>query len=104
MRLPRFRIRALLIAVAVVAALLGWLARPYPSNIRVGGGPSQIAWSNGAVTKLGPADPLPRRWRHRGPLIAVEWTDGTATWHLKVPYKGEWRWWWRSIDGWNPGP
>ncbi len=98
MRLPRFRLRTLLIAVVVVAALLGWLARPYPVSIRVGGGPSQLTWSNGAVTEVGPAGPVPRRWRHRGPLVAVDWTDGTATWHLKVPYKGEWEWWWHSIE------
>jgi hypothetical protein len=69
MRRPRFRLRSLLIAVAIMAALLGWLARPYPFSVRVGGGPSRIAWSNGSETQVGPAGPLPRRWRHRGPLI-----------------------------------
>jgi hypothetical protein len=98
MRLSRFRLRTLLIAVAVVAVLLAWLARPYPFGVQVGGGLSLITWSNGAVTEVAPTGPLVRRWRHRGPLVAVDWTDGTATWHLKVPYKGKWEWWWRSIE------
>jgi hypothetical protein len=104
MRLPRFRLRTLLIAVIVVAALLGWLARPYPTNVRLGGGPSQITWSNGEVSELAPNGALPSKCRHRGPLIAVDWDDGTATWHLKVPYKGEWGWWWHTIDPAHPEP
>jgi hypothetical protein len=97
MRLPRFRLRTLLIAVAIVAASLGWFARPYPFEIRVGGGPTQFRWSNGWVTEQERADPVPRRWRIRGPLVAVDWTDGATTWHLRVPYKCHWVWW-RSAE------
>jgi hypothetical protein len=99
MRVPRFRLRTLLIAMAIVAAILGWLARPYPFIIRVGGGKSRITWSNGSVTEQEWADPLPRRWRIRGPLVAVDWTDGATDWHFQVPYKGQWVWWSSTESG-----
>lgn len=99
MRLPSFRLKTLIITVAIVAACLAWLARPYPVNLQLGGGLCRITWSNSSVTEEKLAPPLwrparlPRRWRHRVLLIAVDWTDGTTSWHLQVPYKDQWIWW-----------
>jgi hypothetical protein len=93
MRVLRFRVRTLLIAVAV-AAILAWLGRPYPFAIEEErGGQAFISWSNGSVTEAGPCDLLPRSWRVRGPLVAVEWSDGSTSWHWQIPYQHKWVWW-----------
>ncbi len=93
MRLLRFHLRTLLIAVAVAAAL-AWLARPYPFAIEEErGGQAFISWSNGAVTEAGPSGFLPRRWRIHGPLVAVDWSNGATTWHWQMPIEHKWVWW-----------
>jgi hypothetical protein len=97
MRLPRLRLRTLLVAVAIAAVILGCLGRPYPFVILVGGGKSRITWSNGAVTEGEWPSRVPRRCRIRGPLVAIDWADGATTWHLRVPYEGR-RVWWSSIE------
>jgi hypothetical protein len=106
MKSPRFRIRTLLIVVAVVAILLGWLARPYPTGLRLSTELLQIVWSNGSLTnlehdgnlrKLWQDGKLPDSWRYRAFLVVVDWTDGTTSYHLQVPQKGRW-YWWHSID------
>src|SRR5690349_12147726 len=91
MRPPRFRLRTLLIAVAVMATSLGCLtrlARPYPwgvvSDRR---GPVRMDWSDDSSTIVGPSDPVVRRWRSGMFLIAVDWTDGRTSWHLwRLPW------------------
>jgi hypothetical protein len=102
MKSPRFRIRTLLIVVAVAAGLLGWLARPYPTGFRLSTEMLQIVWSNGSVTKaehdgnltkLKHDGKLPGRWRYRAFLVVVDWTDRTTSYHLQVPQRGRWNWW-----------
>ncbi len=93
MRLLRFRLRTLLMAVAVAAAV-AWLARPYPFAIEEErGGHAFISWSKDAVTEARLAGSRPCRWRIRGPLVTVDWNNGATTWHWQMPIEHKWVWW-----------
>ena len=84
MRLPRmrFRVRGLMIAVAVVAALLAWaITRPYP----VQGftlGLNYVSWSDGRTTT---ADgPRMMAWRGNSWFYVIDWPDGSVSYYLVV--------------------
>jgi hypothetical protein len=107
MRVPRvrFTIWCLMAVVAVVALALGYLRRPYPALTVLcpaEAGPPVHRWeilqhwSDGRVQTirarcrddrdpvgtLEASEPWPKRRRHYGPVLAVEWTDGTMSFHL----------------------
>lgn len=83
MRRPRvrFSVRRLMAAMAIVAlGLTVLMRRPCP----IGGlsmfGLGVVYWSDGSTTKG--ALPAPERYREYGPLLRVEWSDGSVSWYL----------------------
>jgi HEAT repeat protein/thiol-disulfide isomerase/thioredoxin len=77
MRLPRLRFKlwVLIVAIAAVAVLIVVMMRPHP----VGSIFTLVKWSDGSRTITGPA---PTRYRTFGPLLGVEWSDGSSRWYL----------------------
>ncbi len=77
MRVPRLRFKlwVLIVAIAAVAVLIIVMMRPHP----VGSIFTLVKWSDGSRTITGPA---PTRYRTFGPLLGVEWSDGSSSWYL----------------------
>ncbi len=77
MRVPRLRIKlwVLIVAIAAVAVLITVMMRPHP----VASIFTLVKWSDGSRTMTGPA---PTRYRPFGPLLAVDWDDGSSSWYL----------------------
>ena len=106
MRVPRLRftVRRMMVAAAVVALLLGYLRRPHPVGTALipadAGSPTRRyeivqEWSDGRAQYFG-AILLPggnvstvsgkvwsRKRRHYGPVLQVEWSDGTKSYYLE---------------------
>lgn len=126
MRLPRFRIRRMMVVVAVVGICCGGiisaLRRPYPtdrfhrspSGPGLGTGPpvpSELyqAWSDGWVIRVDETRPDVKARTRYGRLLRVEWSDGSTSWYWPgpFPYHKHGKWW----DGkqtwhitWGEGP
>jgi hypothetical protein len=82
---PRFTVRRLMVAVAVVACLLAFAARPYPTMISTYGPFTVIYWSDGHGTAVVPGKgTLISRKRSYGPVMRVDWGDGSASWYLAL--------------------
>ena len=77
MRVPRLRIKlwVLIVAIAAVAVLITVMMRPHP----VASIFTLVKWSDGSRMMTGPA---PTRYRPFGPLLAVDWDDGSSSWYL----------------------
>ena len=87
MKLPRvrFTIRRMMIAVAIVAVLLTATMRPYPIIGLQFGDLGIVKWSDGSRTfKSGPA---PVNFHAVGPVIRVEWSDGSTSWCLTRTFR-----------------
>lgn len=96
MRVPwvRYKVWCLMAMVAAVALALGYLRRPYPTKTTLGRaeagtlvGPWAIHqyWSDGRVQIIRPfegIEPFPKQRRHYGPVLMIEWTDGTMSFYL----------------------
>jgi hypothetical protein len=76
-RLPRvrFKLWVVFVAIAAVAVLLVVLMRPHP----VASIFNLVKWSDGSRTINGPA---PTRYHTFGPLLTVDWSDGTSSWYV----------------------
>jgi hypothetical protein len=108
-RMPRFRIRTLMILVLLVGVGLAAICRPYPVEMFRRGSLTQwhgyVLWSDGSVTKFevgswrppgssileeprSMPDPFPRDLRtHFGGMITcLEWSDGSRGWYL-TPFR-----------------
>jgi hypothetical protein len=95
MRVPsiRFKVRGMMLGVLVIAATtsvgLALLRRPYPVSVGLVPTGVQSAepgyvetefvqkWSDGRIQTGGVAEPRVRGHRHYGPLIRIEWSDGS---------------------------
>lgn len=77
MRLPpvRFKLWVVFVAIAAVAVVIALLMRPHP----VASMSSFVKWSDGSRTMNGPS---PTRYHPFGPLLTVDWSDGTSSWYL----------------------
>jgi hypothetical protein len=87
---PRFTVRRLMLAVAVLACLMAFALRPYPTTI-LGLGPAcAIYWSDGSHTVVlyGKGTTFSQR-RNYGPVMRVDWSDGSTSWYL-VPWMPRW--------------
>jgi len=105
MRVPRvrFTVWCMMVAVAVVALTLGYLRRPYPvtttlvltnKESRLSHWEIRPRWSDGRVQRikaqcsidwpntLKASEPWPKGWRHYGPVLRVEWSDGSRSYYL----------------------
>ena len=81
MKVPRvrFSVRRMIVAVAMVAVLLGWaIRRPYPLLVSCSAS-CLIVWSDGSttMTREGP------RVRENSWLLIVDWPDGRTGYYLK---------------------
>jgi hypothetical protein len=74
-----------MLVVAILAGLFAWLARPHPELLG-----RFYRWSNGSVSFADGSVPWPRGWRNYGPLLAVDWSDGSVSWYFI-------RWWWEVL-------
>jgi hypothetical protein len=110
MRVPRLRFttRSMILAVAVaalaMATILGYLGRPFPVSTSVFPADADplsdrfeivMHWSDGQVKTiaargrggrhlpLSAGEPWAKGRRHYGPLVLIEWSDGTRSYHLK---------------------
>jgi hypothetical protein len=106
MRVPRVRytVWCLMAVIAAVALALGYLRRPHPTvtilcwaEVSPPFRRCEIFqhWSDGRVQTiracrddrdpagtLEASEPWPKGRRHYGPVLAVEWTDGTMSFYL----------------------
>jgi hypothetical protein len=79
---PRFTVRRLMVAVAIMAYLLAFAARPHPTIVIGSGLYSIIAWSDGTRTTIASRKgPAIARWRAYGPVARVDWSDGSTNWY-----------------------
>jgi hypothetical protein len=83
---PRFTVRRMMVAVAVLACLLAFALRPYPTMILGLGVANVTCWSDGTSTVVvsGKGTTI-RRTHVYGPLQKVNWSDGSTSWYL-VPW------------------
>src|SRR5688572_21232425 len=92
MALPRFRLRTLMIAVAVAACLLAGLlafaARPYPVMTSGFDGFAVTLWSDGITTAASRDEPYPILFHDYRLVRRVDWSDGFTSW-----YPGRWLTW-----------
>jgi hypothetical protein len=84
-----WRLRTLMVAVVVLAAMLGWgrseLEKPRPvAVITEGASPPMVIWSDGEATSHGRTPyPVASLEDYRLALI-VKWSDGSTTYHLRT--------------------
>lgn len=105
MRVPRIRFTVwwMMVVVAVVALSLGYLRRPYPvtttliltkKESRLTHYEIRQRWSDGQVQRIkaqcslaqpniiNASEPWPKGWLHYGPILRVEWSDGSTSYYL----------------------
>ncbi len=83
MRLPRLRwtLRTCLAAIAVIAVAIVFLLRPHPvASFRVDPTLTMVWWSDGSRTQE--HDEAPANYRGFGPLLNVQWSNGSSSWYL----------------------
>src|SRR5260370_125481 len=97
MRMPRvrFTVRRMMVVVVVVAGVTALLRRPYPvsavrypTGVKSPDGCSEESleleqhWSNGRLQPLNTGALWFKDPRRYGPLLRIEWSDGTNSYYL----------------------
>jgi hypothetical protein len=91
MRLPRFRLPTLMLAIALLAGLFGWLLRPHPvlafitaDHLKPFTNKLQmICWYDCSMSEVSGSDARCFKKRNYGPLLAVDWSDGSVSWYVR---------------------
>jgi hypothetical protein len=93
---PRFRTRTLILAIVVVALVLGglrWAMRPYPTALVLvndQGGPAWcIFWTDHSRPLVPLADaktPIPRSWDKSRWFVTVTWSDGSRSYYWRQEF------------------
>lgn len=87
----RLTVGRLMLAVAALALPLAFAARPHPVTIEVSGPVPLIRWTDDTRTPVTGDDPAVVRWREYGPVLAVDWSDGSTSWYWSRYSPWMWR-------------
>ena len=82
-KLKRWSLRTTMVAIAVVALALGYLARPYPFMVSGYGAVFAMRWTDGSMTGgIYSEIRHAKSWREGRLITGVDWSDGGTSWHF----------------------